>query len=454
MHQTITGACLDGYLRTVRTPDGTDALPLTGAQRRFLFVQWSDPRGRPDLMPLFFAFPRGAFDPARLRAAAHYVVAAHPALRMSPRVVRGVPLQYPRAPTVALSRVGRVPGESAATAVRRALFNWPVGGPAMRLLLAEDGEREILVLALDHAAVDEESLTRLLTDLAMAYADRLSAADVSDAASARAVEEYRQAVLAQLDAEVAACTPAALGYWADRLREAAPSAAAHRGPAMAEGYGVLHCRVPVPRAEGRRWAFPALLSAVSAAAGAVHRDGAVPVIGYPWGNRATVTSGVAGCFLNTVPFHATSGDDRDGTADAWWDDLDHADVPFDEIVRTARATRGRWAGELSGTVVLEDLGRRPPLRLGGCAGQEIHVDGRPPRTPFAVSAAYGTDLVVRMVWDRSVCGDRTAERAFERLTDLLRHHIEPRDVGLPVPVALTSPAHGLDATSSERPLDV
>ncbi|NED37498.1 non-ribosomal peptide synthetase, partial [Streptomyces sp. SID8499] len=89
---SITSQYLDRY-RRLTAGDGTGALlPVTGAQRRFVLVRSLDPSGRPDLVPMFFAFPHGTVDPARLRAAARRLAARHTALRSRPTVVRGTPV--------------------------------------------------------------------------------------------------------------------------------------------------------------------------------------------------------------------------------------------------------------------------------------------------------------------------------------------------------------------------
>ncbi len=70
-----------------------------------------------------------------------------------------------------------------------------------------------------------------------------------------------------------------------------------------------------------------------------------------------------GCFLNTVVFPATAAaagpDARAASATAWWDDLDRADTPFDEVVRAARAAGAPWSGRLDGLLTVEDARRAP-----------------------------------------------------------------------------------------------
>ncbi len=113
------------------------------------------------------------------------------------------------------------------------------------------------------------------------------------------------------------------------------------------------------------------------------------------------------------PAFACGPDDLTTT---WWDDLDHADTPFDEVVRAARTAAVPWTGQLDGLLTFEDLHRRPPLELDGVAGREVHIDGRPLQAPFAVSVSYGADLLVRLAWDRDAFPDGLAHDAFAALT--------------------------------------
>lgn len=88
---SITSQYLARY-RRLDTGDGAPVLlPVTGAQRRFALVRAMDPAGRPDLVPMFFAFPRGTVDPVRLTAAANRLAALHPVLRSHLTVLRGTP---------------------------------------------------------------------------------------------------------------------------------------------------------------------------------------------------------------------------------------------------------------------------------------------------------------------------------------------------------------------------
>ncbi|MFK8844805.1 non-ribosomal peptide synthetase [Streptomyces sp. Ac-502] len=440
--------------------DPATLLPVTGAQRRFLLARRLAPGGRPDVVPLFFAFPRGTIDLERLRAAAGHLAAAHPALRTRSDVLRGAPVQRLGTPEAQVNRVTPRPGESAAAALRRTLLAWSAEGPPLRLFLADadgssgartdsgaGGDRaadahadtdsstgpvEILALALDHAVCDEQSLGRISADLGEAYGHGLGPGDVPQDRAAVEVAGYREAVRLQLDAEKRASGPDALAYWARRIapaladsdasaapgQPAARQASAPAAPAAPRPTGALQARLPVRSGDGRSTAFPVLLGACGSVArslGEAKAPGRTPLLGYPWGGRPAAAPPVLGCFLNTVvhPAFACGPDDLTTT---WWDDLDHADTPFDEVVRAARTATVPWTGRLDGLLTFEDLHRRPPLELDGVAGREVHIDGRPLQAPFAVSVSYGSDLLVRLAWDRDAFPDGLVRDAFTALT--------------------------------------
>ncbi|MER5969754.1 non-ribosomal peptide synthetase [Streptomyces sp. NPDC002055] len=451
MHSSITGQYLTRYQRL---DESGGLLPVTGAQRRFVLVRSLDPAGRPDVVPLFFAFPRGTVDLTRLRAAAGSLAALHPALRARTAVLRGTPVQRLGDAEVPAERVESAPGEDAKAALRRALGRWPADGPPLRLYLAEDGPdaaEEVLAVALDHAACDGQSLARITGELTAAYRDGLGPADVDPGRAAAELRAYREAVLLQLAAEERASAPAALSYWAERLRgvqDMTPAAGVRPVPAGLPT-GAAEVRIPVPAGDGAALPFPALLEACRAAVGAVHGPGHVVPVGYPWGGRPAAAEPVLGCFLNTVVFPAATGapDRQAGPADpagdaatAWWDDLDRADTPFDEVVRAARAAgAAAWSGRMDAMLTVEDRSRRAPLRLAGVDGREVSVDGRPVRAPFAVSVSQGADVELRMVWDRALIDDTAARDAFGALAARVRS-------GLP-----SGPAAPVIAPAGHRP---
>ncbi|MEU9131710.1 non-ribosomal peptide synthetase [Kitasatospora sp. NPDC048540] len=450
----ITGAYLARF-RSV-TDGSAGILPVTGAQRRFLLARRLDPHGRPDVVPLFFAFPRGAVDPDRLRAAALRLAARHPALRGRFDSLRGTPVLRLGPPSAEVRRIAAGPGESADDVLRRELAAWRPDGPALRLLLAAapGDEEEILAVALDHAACDEQSLGIVTAGLSAAYGQPAQEQEQDHGPDhdrePDGVEEYRAAVELQLAAEAAASGGAARAHWAARLGALGSGHSGDHSGSPGSGRlpqpgarsaevstGMLTHRLPAATGAARGAVFPALLDAVSAAAHRLLGPGATPALGYPWGGRPAAAPPALGCFLNTLVHPATTGPApaERTTPDAappatleelsarWWDDLDHADTPFDEVVHAARSAGASWTGTLDGLLTFEDLHRRPPLVLGGAAGRETHLAGRPLAAPFAVSASHGEDLLVRFAWDRAHWPDPAAADAFAALLDTLRRHL-------------------------------
>ncbi|MER7704107.1 non-ribosomal peptide synthetase [Kitasatospora sp. NPDC097605] len=434
MHSSITAAYLARYrsLAAVAELGPAGLLPLTGAQRRFLITRRRDPRGRTDIVPLFFAFPRGAVDLPRLRRAAVRLAGHHPVLRGGFTVQRGTPVLRLGEPSVGVARVAVDPGEApegvdgpVRAALRRALLDWPDDGPVLRLLLAAapGDDEEVLAVALDHAACDEQSLGLVTEGLGAAYA--VDGETAPAAAQDEAVEAYRAAVEGQLATEANAASEAARAHWAARLGALGGPARDVRPAGAAWSTGMAVERLPAVTGAARGGVFPALLDAVAAAAQHLDGDGRVLALGYPWGGRPADADPVLGCFLNTLVHPAPPGPPRDLDAlgAAWWDDLDHADTPYDEVVRAARTAGASWSGALDGLLTFEDLHRRPPLVLGGTAGREVHLAGRPLAAPLAVSASHGADLLVRLAWDRERYADPAAEAAFELVLATLRRHL-------------------------------
>ncbi|WP_406111130.1 non-ribosomal peptide synthetase [Kitasatospora purpeofusca] len=448
MHSSITAAYLTRYRSLASAagtgPDRAPLLPLTGAQRRFLITRYRDRLARTDIVPLFFAFPRGTVDLPRLRRAALRLAGQHPALCGEFTVLRGTPVLRLGEPSVEVARVpvgpsgteagavdeaagAGLPDGPARAALLRALLDWPTDGPALRLLLAAgpQDEEELLAVALDHAACDEQSLGLVTEGLGAAYADADGGEDASGAGRDEAVAAYRAAVEGQLDAEARAASEAAQRHWAARLGALA-DAPAGTGPAgAARSTGMAVDRLPAVTGAARSGVFPALLDAVAAAAHRLDGGDRVLALGYPWGGRPADTAPVLGCFLNTLVHPAPPGPPRplDVLGAEWWDDLDHADTPYDEVVRAARSAGASWSGALDGLLTFEDLHRRPPLVLGASAGREVHLAGRPLAAPIAVSASHGEDLLVRLAWDRERYSDAAAEAAFAALLASLRHHL-------------------------------
>ncbi|MFG2881524.1 condensation domain-containing protein [Streptomyces sp. NPDC048297] len=436
MDDNITAAYLARYRDAVA--DDPHVAPVTGAQRRFLTLRSLSHGTAPVVVPLYFRFPRGTVDVARLEEAAACLAARHAALRMRFEVAASIPVQRLTDPRGFVRRVIAGPGENVAAALRRELLGWSADGPVLRLLLAtgdDQPEDETLAVVVDHAACDEQSLGSLTDGLTRAYRERTSARDVRSEEGARAVGDYRDTVERQLAAERAASAQSSLDYWSERLSGLVPTGLALRTVTAGPGEdddptGMLQYRRPAAVGTERTALFPALLgataSAVASLASAAAQGDSTPLLGYPWGGRPLGAAPVMGCFLNTVLFTAGAPDDLDDVSDRWWDDIDHADTPLDEVLRVARKRGGAWSGALDALLTLEDTTRRPPLELGGVEGRETHLRGPALQSPLAVSVSQSqADLLVRMGWNRHQLAPAHGQTAFDALRSALGGHLDP-----------------------------
>ncbi|MFD0385017.1 condensation domain-containing protein [Streptomyces stramineus] len=173
-HRTITTQYLDRF----RDVAGTAASCSPSPARSAGFCSpgaWTR-AGAPPSSPLLHLPPRlRRPEPPPVRRRVPRRPAPRPAGR--PVTVRGVPALRAADAGPRADRVVPRPGESAADALRRTLADWPAEGPPLRLFLAAETAgaegREILAVAMDHAACDEASLGRVLAGLTDAYRDAL-----------------------------------------------------------------------------------------------------------------------------------------------------------------------------------------------------------------------------------------------------------------------------------------
>ncbi|ANZ43284.1 hypothetical protein BBK82_35545 [Lentzea guizhouensis] len=397
--------------------DGADVMPLTGAQRRFHHTRSTDPLGRVKVVPVLVEFPPGALSARRLDRAARAAARRHPRCA-GPHVIRGVPVLRTGPPDIG-PVVEVLPGPDSGHAMRSALDRWPAGHAPFRVLLARDDRRDLLALAFDHIVCDEASIGQVLGQIAAGYDTDV---DVPDAEVAEELSRYRHAVESQLDHEHEASGPDALAHWTSRIRDAAPGRWG-RDPGGGGGSASEWRRVELSgAAAGRGTLFTTLLATCHAAL--AEHDGTAPVC-YTWGGRAEPSGAgtVVGCFLNTVVAHPPGEHSEllEDVRSGWWEDLEWADTPFDEVVRAARATGARWAGHLDLMLTLDDRTRRPVLVLGGTPGRETYLPGMRVGTPVVVSASYDKhELHLRVDHDPLVVPAGFANRVTDRLVDAVQ----------------------------------
>ncbi|MFI5930581.1 condensation domain-containing protein [Actinoplanes sp. NPDC051494] len=390
-HRSITGT----YLKFYRgANDGVaELMPLTGAQRRFHHTRSADPRGRVRILPVFLEFPPGLLTAHRLERATRAVLLRHPALRGVADTAGGLPVlrigPVPAGPLVQeifAPETGDLDG-----AVWAALEDWPTTAGSLRVLLARDGRRDLLVLGLDHLVCDGESTGLVLDELMSAYR---SGAAVPDAEVTAGLHRYREVVEQRLAVEHAASGPEALAHWTSRVRDAGPGRwGRDRDPGGPGGQVSAWHRLSAPGSAPDR-PFPVLLAAGHRALAGL--PGTAPVA-YTWGGQDD--TGVVGCFINTVLANPGGG----SVQESWWEDLEFADTPFDEVVRAARASHAPWTGHLDLVLTLIDRTRRPAPVLDGVPGRFRYPPGHRIEDPMIVTAVHDRgELSLRIDHDPTI----------------------------------------------------
>lgn len=384
MHRSITGTYRKHFALVHNEAD--EVMPLTGAQRRFHHARSSDPHDRVQILPIFLEFPPGLLSVPRLEQAARSVLRRHPALRGAPDVAGGVPVlridPLPEGPVLQ-----EISAPDSDRALWHALDNWPVRPASFRVLLARGERRDLLAIAFDHLVCDGESTGLVLDELMSGYHSPASEPDFSAVSGLR---HYRETVEQQLATEHEASGPEALEHWRSRVQDAGP------GLWGTDSHGPGPCtsvwqRVAVPATDRP---FPVLLAACHTALSRI--PGTAPVA-YTWGGRDR--EGVVGCFINTVLANPRG----QGVQESWWEDLEFADTPFDEVVRASRAAKAPWSGHLDLVLTLIDRTRRPAPVLDGVSGRFTYPAGNRTHEPVIVTAVQESEeLALRIDHDSAI----------------------------------------------------
>ncbi|MBG0560221.1 condensation domain-containing protein [Actinoplanes aureus] len=346
-------------------------LPAGSAQRRF--VIGAKISGEQTLVPYAFTLKPGTVSAGELRDRVRGLTLRHPALRCivdhDPDTGLITQRWLPEA-DVPWSEQDVGDADDEASVIRSLLtaaMTAEAPEPVRAALLHGPGHLRLLLM-FDHAVMDETSLRLATRDLFG------STRMPSPAEREAGWQEYRAAVWRWLAVEEAAATEEGIAYWVERLGPIAAASSAALSPVAA---GVAHpnggrfvpaevATVAVPSPAVRATLFPRLLAAAHMALQAVDR--APSTVIYPWGARPDGMEDVVGCFMNTVLSGAaavpgsTPGDSWTAFRAQWWRDLDHAGVPYDDVVlAVAEAVPSRWSGTARCVLVLEDVAGRAPI---------------------------------------------------------------------------------------------
>ncbi|WP_344097589.1 MupA/Atu3671 family FMN-dependent luciferase-like monooxygenase, partial [Streptomyces stramineus] len=457
------------YTRAPRTgtPATAPPAPLSPGQLRIWFLERMLP-GRTAYNETKAVLLEGPLDVPALRAALRGLVARHEGLRTVFREIGGEPRQLVLdhgEPDFAV-----VDGTGPDDAVRQVLeaesarlFDLGNGPLFVTRLVRQAAERHVLVLSLHHIVVDAASAAVLARDLSALYrAERdgsdaplltLPALDLSYADCAR--EQ-----LAALDSPKAAED---LAYWrktlggelpvlelpGDRPR---PATMTSNGRAVFHTLdAALSARLREVSRAHRSTLFMTLLAGYAAMLHRVTGQEDI-VIGTPMSNRPQSAADVLGFFVNTLALRVDlSGDPEFATLlgrvrGVALDAYDHADVPFESVVRDLAPRRATDRTPVF--QVLAEFERSEPFRFELPGVSATPLDAGPDKA-LADLAVYFTDqpqgIRCHLEYNTDLFDAGTVERFFTTFRELLEAAAEaPRTplsrLAAPVPHGGAVPA--------------
>ncbi|MFI6893873.1 amino acid adenylation domain-containing protein [Streptomyces sp. NPDC050256] len=434
-------------------------LPLSHAQQRFWMAEQLD-RGAADNMLVLAYLLDGPLDISTLCQALHDILVRHPVLRTAYPMRQGIPVQVvaPAPSADSILDLCELPHGTAVddipSAARRATEDWwdsPFdleAEPPVRIrLYSLEEHRHLLFFHVHHIAFDGWSESVLVHDLAAAYKARLTGDTQPFAEPAPTYADYSQ----WEDPHVRQWLREDLPFWRDALSDVPPPALP-----VPDGSGIGAGEAPQRERTARidphtvrrlvtatgHHGGSAVAAVVAAVGGAMTRTLDVPAVCLGTatvGRDASALRSVVGYFVNPVPVlvqapgEAGPGAFLSRTVSSVNQSLAHAKAPFDELVRSIGAHRGRHPWFQAWAV----LQRQPPHAVvtPGLALSAIRV--RPPRTARElVCEAFpqpdgSWDLL--MQWRADGLPDRTGEELLDRTTLLIRDLAGARE-----PLALRS----------------
>lgn len=396
---------------TLERVDHEGIVPLSYAQQRLWFLHRMEGPSATYNVPLAHRIS-GRLDRAALAAALGDVVERHESLRTIFAETDGVPHQ------VVLDTVSVKPvvTETSETELDRALrkastrpFDLGTEPPIRAELISLGPDEQVLLLVVHHIACDGWSLSRLWSDLALAYAARHAgrAPDwkplpvrYSDFALwQRRLLDDTDVSARQLEfwTETLSGLPEQLALPGDRPR---PPVASYRGDTVRFALPAqLHQALIGLAQDGNATLFMVLHAAFAALLTRMGAGTDLP-IGSPIANRTEdALEGLVGFFVNTLVLRTdTSGDpsfrdllgrvrDRDLAA------YEHQDVPFERLVETLRPARSLAHSPLFQVMLALQNAPGGDLRLPGLATAPMPVDTGTCRFDlvFSLSERYAAD---------------------------------------------------------------
>ena len=298
-------------------------LPLLSAQ--LAFAMEGERTGRRASVCLQFSTPAQRLSARDVDEVLQSVMRTNPALSYRPRFARGEAYQEWSPAECDFEEAHADSGDSAALRVVElvARFEGALDGAPMLACLIRTPDADRLVIVLDHALVDQQSLLLVSRQLR---------APRNPDVGARSL--FAAAVIQRFEFEKAAGDDSAVMFWAERLRARIGDFPQVRRGTATTVPAVALPSVAVPRAV-RGSLFPYVLFSLHRAVRDSSPDSGASVLGYPWGGRDPRFSDLVGCFMNTALSIDTSGlrsASAGGFRDAWFDDLDNINVPITRLM--------------------------------------------------------------------------------------------------------------------------
>ncbi|MEU6235807.1 amino acid adenylation domain-containing protein [Kitasatospora sp. NPDC047058] len=436
-----------------RTPGAP--VPLSFAQEQIWLAQQLAPESAAYNVPMAVACT-GPLDVERLARAFRTVISRHEVLRTTFAAgPDGTPVQLVHGDggfALPVTDLRSAPGDAGALVHQRLAeeAHTPfdlAAGPLLRAALLRTGEQEhVLLLTVHHIAVDAWSVNVLLAEVAAAYR---SADGPAGAGLPPLPVQYGDFAAWQRGRLDGAAYQESLDYWQQRLSgltDTPPPATATGRPEGGARAGSHSLELPADvtaglRALAARHRTTLFTVALAALQTLLHRYGCGedPVVATPVGGRErTELEGLIGCFVNTLLLrgdlspHAagdaptggpTFAELLDRAAEATKRDLQHQEVPFEQLAARLRA--GSPDGLARTMLVLDQAA---PGATGAAAdpGELVlrPLDGAGPADAkrdltFTVSET-GDTLTLTLVHRTDRYDDRSAERLLAHYATLLR----------------------------------
>ncbi|MEU3755588.1 MupA/Atu3671 family FMN-dependent luciferase-like monooxygenase [Streptomyces olivoreticuli] len=438
-------------------PQAPAPAPLSPGQQRIWFLEHLLP-GRTAYNETKAVRLDGPLDVPALRAALRALVERHEGLRTVFREVDGEPRQFVRAPgetdfALVDGADGTVREVLAAESARR--FDLVDGPLFVTRLVKEAEDRHVLVLSLHHIVVDAASAAVLARDLSALYRAERDGTPAGLPALTRGYADHAREQLAEQDGPKAAQD---LAHWRASLGGGLPVLdlpTDRPRPATMTSNGRAVFRTLDPElsarlrelSRGRRATlFMTLLAGYAAMLHRVTGQEDI-VIGTPMSNRPQDAADLLGFFVNTLALRVDlTGDPAfttllDRVRTVALDAYDHADVPFETVVRELAPPRATDRTPVF--QVLAEFERSEPFRfdLPGIRATPLEEGPDKALTDLAV---YFTDqaegIRCHLEYNTDLFDAETVDGFFAAFRELLTAAVEAP--GTPLSRLAAPTAHG------------